>query len=369
MTAAPQRNSVLRSANSAVKHKVCQEFDPLPDFFETGYAGLFSISILFQEPVLKSRMNFIQKANVSRLRPFWALSRTPHGLLDMTTPAFAALLCLGHFPSFWVICVGMLTAFAGYTAVYALNDVADYRVDKERLQQDVYSSRNASADLDAALMRHPMAQGIVSFRQGMTWALSWAAIALIGAYLLNPFCIVFFLAGCALEMIYCFLFTISPMRTLVNGIVKTLGSLAAVYAVHPHPSFVFLLTLFFTLFLWEIGGQNIPNDCGDVEEDICLNARTVPICFGTEISAYTALVTLTGAFALSFVLLHLCPAKFSFPFYAALAGAGLCLLILPAFCFYKTRKSRDAMKLFNRASWFPPALFLITLARIIFSAA
>ncbi|MGE0087060.1 MAG: UbiA family prenyltransferase [Desulfococcaceae bacterium] len=313
-------------------------------------------------------MNFFRKAGFSRLKPFWALSRTPHGLLDMTTPAFAALLCLGHFPSLWVTCAGIVTAFAGYTAVYALNDVVDYRVDRERLRQDVYSSRNASVDIDAALMRHPMAQGVISFGHGLCWALSWAAIAVIGAYTLNPFCVVFFLAGCILETVYCLLFKISPMRTLVNGIVKTLGALAAVYAVNPQPSFVYLLTLFFTLFFWEIGGQNIPNDCGDVEEDMCLKARTVPIRFGPDLSAYTVLVTLTGAFVLNFVLLSLSPAEFSFPFYAALAIAGVWLLIFPAIRFYKSGESLYAMKLFNKASWFPPALFLIVLTGIIFSA-
>ncbi len=323
--------------------------------------------ILFQEYILKSLMNFLKKTVFSPLKPFWALSRTPHGLLDMTTPAFAALLCLGHFPALWVTCVGIITAFAGYTAVYALNDVVDYRVDQERLKQDVYSSRNASVDIDAALMRHPMAQGIISFGKGLCWALSWAAIALIGAYILNPFCIVFFLAGCVLETVYCLLFKISPMRTLVNGIVKTLGSVAAVYAVNPQPSFVYLLALFSTLFLWEIGGQNIPNDCGDVEEDTRLNARTMPIRFGTDLSAYTIMVTLAGAFALSFVLLSLSPAAFDFPFYAVLAVAGIWLLILPALRFYKSGESPDAMKLFNRASWFPPALFLITVAEITFS--
>ena len=70
---------------------------------------------------------------LSRLKLFWALSRTPHGLLDMCTPAFGALLWLGHFPSLTIIVFGLITTFAGYTAVYALNYVIDYRVDKEKV--------------------------------------------------------------------------------------------------------------------------------------------------------------------------------------------------------------------------------------------
>ena len=75
-----------------------------------------------------------QHTGFSRLKLFWALSRTPHGLLDMATPALGALLWLGRFPSLELIVIGLITTFAGYTAVYALNDVIDYRVDKEKIQ-------------------------------------------------------------------------------------------------------------------------------------------------------------------------------------------------------------------------------------------
>ncbi|MDD5614111.1 MAG: hypothetical protein PHQ54_03450, partial [Candidatus Omnitrophica bacterium] len=39
------------------------------------------------------------------------------------TPALAALLCYGGLPPVGVAALGLLTVFAGYTAVYALNDV------------------------------------------------------------------------------------------------------------------------------------------------------------------------------------------------------------------------------------------------------
>jgi len=69
---------------------------------------------------------------LSRLKLFFALSRTPHGLLDMCTPAFGALLWLGQFPPIFTIIIGLITTFAGYTDVYALNDVVDYKVDKKK---------------------------------------------------------------------------------------------------------------------------------------------------------------------------------------------------------------------------------------------
>jgi 4-hydroxybenzoate polyprenyltransferase len=66
-----------------------------------------------------------ERSGFARLKLFLALSRTPHGLLDLATPLLAALLWLGHLPPGDVTALGILGAFAGYTAVYALNDIVD----------------------------------------------------------------------------------------------------------------------------------------------------------------------------------------------------------------------------------------------------
>jgi 4-hydroxybenzoate polyprenyltransferase len=94
---------------------------------------------------------------LSRIKLFWALSRTPHGLLDMATPAFAALLWIGGFPSLYVMVLGLITTFAGYTAVYALNDVVDHRVDKEKLKRGGFQDYDDY--LDAVLVRHLPGRG------------------------------------------------------------------------------------------------------------------------------------------------------------------------------------------------------------------
>ena len=95
---------------------------------------------------------------LSRLKLFLALSRTPHGLLDMATPALGALLWLGRFPSFEVIIIGLVTTFAGYTAVYSLNDVVDYRVDKEKLK--LCGDLGTGCDLDAVMSVIPWPRDI-----------------------------------------------------------------------------------------------------------------------------------------------------------------------------------------------------------------
>jgi len=57
----------------------------------------------------------------------------------MATPALAALLWLGSIPQIHVIVIGLVTAFAGYTSVYALNDVIEL--------QDRSAQKSASSDL------------------------------------------------------------------------------------------------------------------------------------------------------------------------------------------------------------------------------
>jgi len=298
-----------------------------------------------------------QYTGLSRLKLFWALSRTPHGLLDMATPALGALLFLGSFPSLETIIIGLVTTFAGYTAVYALNDVIDYRVDKEKIR--LCGDLGSDCDLDALMVRHPMAQGYLSFNEGLLWTVAWSSVAVIGAYHLNPVCIVIFLAGCMLETVYCVLLKVTHLRTLVSGGVKTAGAVAGVFAVDPNPSPLFLILLFLWLFCWEIGGQNVPNDWTDIEQDRRLQAQTIPVRLGSKTAGDIILGTLIITVILSVIVFYVSPIPFQFPFVVAAVAAGLCLFVLPAFLLYKTGESHYAMALFNMASYYPLAMLLI----------
>jgi len=281
----------------------------------------------------------------------------------MATPALSALLWLGHFPDPILTILGLLTAFSGYTAVYALNDVVDHKTDKERLAQT--DRRVDPADLDARIVRHPIAQGYLSLRQGVIWVLAWALAALFGAYALNPVCVIIFLAGCLLEAVYCFLWRASPLRTIVNGMVKTSGGIAAVFAVDPNPSWTFLLVLFSWLFFWEIGGQNVPNDLIDLEEDRRLKARTVPVVMGPRRAKIILLGAILLTVPMSVVLLWISPAPskpFSIPFGVLTAAA---LLLYPSFRLYGAEARFLAQRLFNRASCYPVAMLTIVVFAIL----
>jgi len=300
---------------------------------------------------------------IDRLKLFFALSRTPHGLLDMCTPAFGALLWLGYFPPLNITILGLITTFAGYTAVYALNDVIDYRADKEKAARgDLMNSGN---DLDGILVRHPMAQGLLSFKEGLFWALAWAFLALIGAYILNPVCVLIFFGGCALETIYCLLWRVSPFRTLVSGAVKTTGAIAAVYAVDPNPSLLYLIALFLLLFFWEIGGQNVPNDWADFDEDRQLQAKTIPIQWGVRAANRIILGTIILALGMNVVIFFFSQVHYDIFFAVLSLAVGCYLLLFPALKLNNTRERAYAMAMFNKASYFPLALLLVVLLKIV----
>jgi 4-hydroxybenzoate polyprenyltransferase len=295
---------------------------------------------------------------VSRLKLFLALSRTPHGLLDMATPALATLLWLGKVPPVSVVVLGIITGFAGYTAVYALNDVVDFRTDQKKMRT---SGPNAviDNDLDAVYVRHPMAQGLLPFRDGLAWAVGWALVAFLGAYLLNPVCAMIFVIGCLLETVYCLLLRVTYLRALVSGVVKTLGGLAAVYAVDLAPSPLFVVALFLWLFAWEIGGQNVPNDWADIEEDQRLQARTIPVHFGAERTSQIIVGSLALAVLMSVLLIWLAPARIAVPSGLLIVAAGGWLLVFPSYLLCRDRDRRQAAVLFNRASYYPFVIFLI----------
>lgn len=300
---------------------------------------------------------------IARLSVFLALSRTPHGLLDMATPVLAAVLYLGVFPPLGTGVLGLLTAFAGYTAVYALNDVVDYRIDRQKYRQGLLAGRDG--DLDAILVRHPMAQGLLSLREGVLWTLGWSAAAVVGAYLLNPVCVLIFGIGCLLEAVYCLMLRFSQLRVFISGIVKTLGAIAAVFAVDPHPGVSFLGALFLCLFFWEIGGQNIPNDWSDLEADSCQQACTLPVRLGADRAAVLIVMFLFMAVAESVILFELSPADFDIGHMVAVLVAGALLLLMPAIDLLRTPAGAGAMRLFNRASYYPAVLLLVVLARLL----
>lgn len=290
------------------------------------------------------------------LNRFFALSRTTHGILDIAMPGFAALLWLGVFPQWPILLLSIVTAFAGYTAIYALNDLVGIETDREKFAGQ---GINPGYSVEASAMRYPLAQNILTIRQGWGWFGLWYAIALIGAYILNPVIVFIVLAAAVLEVVYCRLLKVTYWRTLISGLVKSAGPVSAVFVVEPHPSLPLLLLMVVWLMLWEIGGQNIPADWNDVEEDKRAGARTIPLTFGPKRAGLLVIVTLTLATLVSLFLPLISPKPLGWPYLLASGLAGLFLLILPGVQLYRHGESRLAGRLFDRASYYPLAQLTI----------
>lgn len=290
------------------------------------------------------------------MQKFLALSRSTHGVLDIAMPGFAALLWLGAFPPLPVLAVALITALAGYTAIYALNDLVGVKADREKFAG---SGINAGYSVEASALRYPIAQGKLSFSAGFAWFAVWYTVALVGAWWLNPLLVPVVLAASVLEIIYCKLLKVTWWRVIVSGVVKSLGPVAAVLAVVPQPDPALLALMVAWLMCWEIGGQNIPADWNDVEEDRRVGAKTIPLVFGTRVAAAAVAVALLGTTALSLALPVISPFALGWPYLIASLAAAVYLLLIPGFQLARSHEPRGAARLFDRASLYPLAQLVI----------
>jgi 4-hydroxybenzoate polyprenyltransferase len=174
----------------------------------------------------------------------------------------------------------MITVFAGYTCIYALNDVTDYELDRQRMGELLQEP--ACFDLDCIFVRHP---------------------------LLNPVCAIIFVIGAILEVVYCRLYKVSQWKILIAATVKNLGALAAIFAVNPKPQPQLVVVVFIWIALWEVGGQNVPNDLVDMQEDGKLGAKTIPVVYGPSFSVTIIFAALIASSVLGLGLIFLSPLK------------------------------------------------------------
>ena len=289
------------------------------------------------------------------MRRFLALSRSVHGVLDIAMPGFVALLWLGHFPSWQVLALCLVTALAGYTAIYALNDLIGVNDDKEKVAGGI----TPGYAVEASAMRYPLAQNLISMKGALAWFGFWFALAVLGTWLLNPRILLIVFAAAALEVLYVKLLKVTWWRTVISGLVKSAGPVAAVFAVIPAPPWSGLLGMLIWLMLWEIGGQNIPADWNDIEEDRRIGARTIPLVLGLRTASVLVATCLGLAVLASALLPRLSPLAGGWPFQLAILAAGAGLLLPPAIRLVYTLDGRQAARLFDRASLYPLVLLAI----------
>jgi 4-hydroxybenzoate polyprenyltransferase len=152
---------------------------------------------------------------------------------------------------------------------------------------------------------------------------------------------------------------------LVSGLVKTLGGIAAVFAVDPTPSPLFLCLLFSWLFFWEIGGQNLPADWHDIEEDSEMAYRTIPVRCGPRVTSALILVSLVIAVGLGTYLFSFATGQFSIFYAGGSLLTGFFLLVHPAYQACRSEAMTDIDALFARASLYPLTLLAVLLVNML----
>ena len=281
---------------------------------------------------------------------YFALSRTVHVLLDIAAPAFCALLWLGSFPPWHITVLALATAFAAYTSVYALNDIVGLKYDRQKFSG---AQVNQGYAVDGSARRHPLAQNALPLRGALIWTSLWFGLALAGSYWLNPWIVVVLLGGVLLEVFYCRLLKVTHLRALLSGLVKTSGPIAAVLVVDANPAPFRLLLMILWLFLWELGGQNIPSDWNDTVEDRRVDAQTIPIRFGLKSSGRIILAALAVCVFVSALLPWISPAPLGALYVLGTVLLGGLLLLRPAFQLQRMQQGRLAARLFDSASYYP----------------
>jgi len=287
-------------------------------------------------------------------RKFFGLSRMTHSVLDIAHPAIGALLVLGAFPAASTVVIGLLAAFAGFTAVFALNDVMDCGVDCEKMAK--LTGKKECFDIDSVGYRHPIAQGALSFNAALGWVMIWGLLSLSLAFILRPVCAALMVTALLLEMGYCRLLRVTHWKAVLSGAMVAVGGLAGVYAVAAAPPAGFVAFFFAWAFAWEVGCRNIPNDWSDLEEDLAMKIRTFPVRYGRRASTWVSLILLCITVASSLLFPFVVPIRHAVIFAASALAAGVVLLIAPALKWVQDQTMTSAMYLFNRACFYPLAV-------------
>jgi 4-hydroxybenzoate polyprenyltransferase len=284
---------------------------------------------------------------------YFTLSRTTHGLLDISAPAFCALLWMGAFPPWPIILLSLATAFAAYTSIYTLNDLVGLRFDREKFAAG--GRVNQGYSVDCSERRHPLARNEICVRNAMLWAGFWFALALVGSYRLNPVIVVVLVLAALVEVLYVRLLKVTHLRAALSGLVKTSGPIAAILVVDTTPDPGRLLLMVMWLFFWEIGGQNIPSDWNDTVEDGRVRARTIPLQLGLASAGRIILASLSFTVLSSAFLPLISPGRLGLLYVAASLVVGYWLLLRPGLLLYRVREGTLAARLFDSASYYPLA--------------
>ena len=108
-----------------------------------------------------------------------------------------------------------------------------------------------------------------------------------------------------------------------------------------------------------------PKSSSCKHQDRPFQARTIPVRLGTDRAMTIIAVSLGAAVLLSLVVFALSPLGLGIPYRLSALAVGGYMLLYPAYQLHRTRRRSEVMALFNRASYYPMALFIVVLVRLL----
>ncbi|MGW3295582.1 UbiA family prenyltransferase [Streptomyces xiamenensis] len=307
-------------------------------------------------PVLADRMR-------DRVRALYGFSRGTQASLSVAQPLIGALIAVPN-PPLDRLGVALVAAFAGYFALFAVNDLLDHRLDRKRF---AHLRSYEGFDIDSTGVRHPLAQGRLSYPGAVTWVVTLGGLALVLAAWLHWLCAVLFVVAALLQVVYCALATVTPHKFWLTGACVGVAACAGWFALAPVTAggggidWPRLLLFFCWMAAWEIGGRNLVNDWADVEEDVHLGVRTVPVVYGHRVTARLVLAFLLVTFGCGVALMIAGWSSFRAIGVVGTVLAGCWALLVPGLALHRDPRPETALAVFNRASLYPVLVLVVIL--------
>jgi 4-hydroxybenzoate polyprenyltransferase len=303
------------------------------------------------------------------IRALLGLSRAIIAVFVVGQAGLAAILALQGLPPFRIIIIGALACLTGSSALIGLNDLMDVDIDRKRLE---HQRTVETFDLGSTFIHHPVAKGALSFRAGVIWVITLSAISMYLTYLLQPWLFPVLAVVAIFVAFYSWLGRRSSLGKIIAvACAVVIGAVAGWLAVKPPESpeefQVFILFALWT-FLWEMGGRNIPNDFGDLEEDERLGLKTIPVICGPKAASRIAfgllIATVLAGFKFTSLFVEFADVDISQFFSIGTAMLGLIFLIWPAIDLLKNPKPDFAVRLFNKACLYPIFVLILLIANL-----
>jgi len=289
-----------------------------------------------------------------KLYGIFASSRPLQASFSVTQPLIVAFIALGGFPEPGLLLLLVVGSFAGFFAVFALNDLLDFKIDKKSMKNERIAK---SWDVDSLLLRHPLAQGTITRSEQTVWIAINGIIAGVIIYYLSPIAFLLFLVAAGLEVMYCKLATISEIKFLVTGIMVGLGALVGWYAVDASTNIAVILPIFLLFFAWEIAGRNIVNDFSDIADDKKIGIKTIPSIYGKSFASKLTFAFVILTLAANAALGVLASMGLLYILMSSLVG--VFLLLLPGISLIRNPTANEALRYFNKGSLYPVFIFAI----------